>query len=159
MKKHIIALVATIGVLASNLCLVGCGGGGSAVVAPPDPPVNPPVTPIVTPLTVSALSYNNKNIIDTDSVQMPSLRLLRDTHGWTFSASETSAGCNTPGCSSGIVNDRSLAFGDFFQDGTFSAFITTWRRTGIHDSYLKNKPIVDAANKVYFVKFINIMVT
>lgn len=153
MKKHIIAVVATIGVLATNLCLVGCGGGGGGTVIPTPP--NPPQPPVVTPFAVSALSYNNKNIIDTDNVQLPSFRLFRDTHGWTFSATETSAGCNTPGCSVGVVNDRSLAFGDFFQDGSYSAFISTWRRTGVHDSYLKIKPIVDAPNKVYFVKFIN----
>ena len=153
MKKHIIAVVALVGVLAANLCLVGCGGGGSGGgIVISEPPVVPPV---VTPRTVSTLSYNNKILIDTDSVQLPSLRLLRDTHGWTFSATETSAGCNTPGCNGGIVNDRSLAFGDFLQDGSFSAFMTTWRRTGVHDNYLKNKPIVDAPNKVYFMKFVN----
>jgi hypothetical protein len=153
MKKHIIAIVATVGVLASNLCLVGCGGGGGVVT--PEPPVQPPPPPAVITKPVVALSYQNKNQIDTDNVQLPAFRLLRDTHGWTFSATETSAGCNTPGCSVGVVNDRSLAFGDFFQDGSYSAFISTWRRTGVHDSYLKIKPIVDAPNKVYFVKFIN----
>jgi hypothetical protein len=149
MKKSIITIASIICVAASNLCLVGCGGGGT------NPTVVIPPTPVITPLTVSALSYNNKNVIDNDSVQLPSLRLLRDVHGWTFSQSELSAGCNTPGCNGGVVNDRSLAFGDFLQDGTSSAFITTWRRTGIHDNYLKNKPIVDAPNRVYFLKFVD----
>lgn len=162
MKKQIVSSILLL--LVTGCSLTACGGGGSASVETPDvitPPVIPPVTPpvvnppAITPIRVSAISYNNKNLIDTDAVQLPSFRLLRDVHGWQFSPSETTAGCNTPGCSNGVLNDRSLAFADFFQDGSHSAFFTTWRRTGVHNAYLKNAPIVDAPNKVYFAKFIN----
>ena len=160
MKKHlIISLVTLAAALPAAVCLTGCGGGGGA-----DPsatitvPVKPPVQvtpPSTTPVSLSTGSYVNKSLIDTDSVQLPSFRLLRNVHGWQFSPSEISAGCNTAGCNGGVVNDRSLAFGDFFQDGSYAAFITTWRRTGIHDAYLKTAPIVDAPNKVYFAKFVD----
>jgi hypothetical protein len=141
--------------VAITTALTGCGGGGGGGITAPSDNVNTTGNPVNNKLSVSLTSYNNKNLISTDSVQLPSFRLLRDANGWTFSDAEKSAGCNTTGCNGGVVNDRSLAFGDFFQDGTYSAFLTTWRRTGVHDSYLKNKPIVDAPNKVYFAKFIN----
>lgn len=164
MKRQII--YSTLLLLITGCSLTACGGGGAADVDTPDmitpPIVNPPVItppvvipPAVTPIAVSAASFNNKNLITTDATQLPSFRLLRDVNGWQFSPSESTAGCNTSGCVNGVLNDRSLAFADFLQDGTYSAFFTVWRRTGIHNEYLKNVPIVDAANRVYFAKFIN----
>lgn len=149
-----IAVLATLTACTSSL--TACGGGGSAaqVVTPPVVPVVP-VPPAITTLLPSATSYANKTLIDLDGTQLPSLRLLKEFSGWTPSAEELAAGCGPAGAcvGNGVVNDRSLAFGDFFQDGTYSAFMTTWRKTGVNDAYLINKPIVDAANKMYFAQF------
>ena len=134
--------------------LTACGGGGSSSsITPPTlpPEQQPPV--VVTPKQVASTSYANKNLIDTDSVQIPSLRILKNDFGFTPSQEELAAGCFGANCiGNGVVNDRSLAFGDFFQDGSYAAFITTWRKTGTWDSYLINRPIVDAPNRAYFIR-------
>ena len=146
MKKLTIGLLVL--AISSALC-TGCGGGGGGSLTPP----TTPTPPVVVTKQVAATSYQNKNLIDTDSVQIPSLRILKNDFGFTPSAEELSAGCFTAGCTgNGVVNDRSLAFGDFFQDGSYAAFITTWRKTGTWDSYLINRPIVDAKNKAYFIR-------
>ncbi len=146
-KSFTVALIAL--AIGSTVLCTGCGGGGGGSLTP-EPPVTPP--PVVTK-QVAATSYQNKNFIDTDSVQIPSLRILKNDFGFTPSAEELAAGCFTAGCTgNGVVNDRSLAFGDFFQDGSYAAFITTWRKTGTWDSYLKVRPIVDAPNKAYFIR-------
>jgi hypothetical protein len=147
MKTYLITALSALAVLASVTCLQGCGGGGgSANVSLPVAPA-PPVG-----LPIAATSYQNKNLIDTDSVQIPSLRILKNDFGFVFSAEELAAGCFTVGCTQGIVNDRSLAVADFMQDNTYTTFITTWRKTGVHDSYLINRPIIDAKNRAYFIR-------
>jgi hypothetical protein len=103
------------------------------------------ITPPI-PLKVYPTSYENKNSISTDETQLPSVRILKDFYKWEFTPEELIAP---------VVNDRSLAFGDFFQDGTYSALISVWRRTGIHDKYLKTPPIVDSPNKIHFLQHKN----
>lgn len=150
--KKIITLSALAVAVASSLLCTGCGGGGGSSSTDTTPPPTPTPPPIVH-LTVAATSYDNKNWINTNSVQIPSLRILKNDFGFSPTNAELAAGCFTVGCTgNGVVNDRSLAFADFFQDGSYAAFITTWRKTGTWDSYLKNMPIVDAPNRAYFIR-------
>ena len=133
MKKLAIALV---------ICLcAGCGGGGTTVVTPPV--VTPPPPVVVTPLAVSKLSYVNKNDIPFDNTTIPTSELL----GLQRSPEES------------IVNDRSVAFADFFQEGKYSAFFVTWRFTNRFPECLPGvctpNPIVDSQNKAYFAREVN----
>lgn len=93
MKNHLFALG-----LLLNVCLVGCGGGGGggSSAGSVQAPTLPP------PLGVSLTSYGNKNSIALDLPQIPSIN-------------------TTSPVGSSIA--ESLTFGDFFQDGTYSAFV------------------------------------
>jgi predicted small lipoprotein YifL len=85
-----------------TLTLAGCGGGGGS--AGPDAKVTP------TPLGVLSTSYDNKNLIVAalNVAQIPVI--AADAAQWT----------QVP---------ESLAFGDFFQEGKYSAFVAA-NKTG-----------------------------
>jgi hypothetical protein len=86
-----------------TLTLAGCGGGSGG--AGPDAKVTP------TPLGVLSTSYANKNLIVAalDASQIP--LIAGDAAQWT----------QVP---------ESLAFGDFFQEGKYSAFVAANRNDG-----------------------------
>lgn len=75
--------------------LLGCGGGGGGGSSPQSKAVP-------TPLGVALTSYDNKNKILLDLPQIPNI---------------------TTTSPSGSSIAESLTFGDFFQDGTYSAFV------------------------------------
>jgi hypothetical protein len=93
------------------LTLAGCGGGGGAGI-------DAKVTP--TPLGVLASSYENKNLqiaaLDASQIRV----ISADSAQWA----------QVP---------ESLAFGDFFQEGQFSAFVAANRNDG-------------SAGRAYFLK-------
>jgi hypothetical protein len=86
-----------------TLTLAGCGGGGGG--AGPDARLTP------TPLGVLSTSYANKNLIVAalDASQIP--LIAGDAAQWT----------QVP---------ESLAFGDFFQEGKYSAFVAANKKDG-----------------------------
>jgi len=83
--------------------LAGCGGGGGS--AGPDAKVTP--TPLVA--LSSSYDYKNKNDAILDASQIP--LVAADTALWT----------QVP---------ESLAFGDFFQEGKYSAFVAANKKGG-----------------------------
>lgn len=94
------------------LALTGCGGGGGS--AGPDAKVTP------TPLAVLATSYENKNlrVAALDVSQIPVM--AADAALWT----------QVP---------ESLAFGDFFQEGKYSAFVAANQANGAAKAYFLKK--------------------
>ncbi|WP_161499743.1 VCBS repeat-containing protein [Limnohabitans sp. TS-CS-82] len=94
------------------LALTGCGGGGGS--AGPDAKVAP------TPLAVLATSYENKNlrVAALDVSQIPVM--AADAALWT----------QVP---------ESLAFGDFFQEGKYSAFVAANQANGAAKAYFLKK--------------------
>nr|WP_315226243.1 VCBS repeat-containing protein [uncultured Limnohabitans sp.] len=94
------------------LALTGCGGGGGS--AGSDAKVTP------TPLAVLATSYENKNLraAALDASQIPVM--ATDAALWT----------QVP---------ESLAFGDFFQEGKYSAFVAANQANGAAKAYFLKK--------------------
>lgn len=104
--------------------LSGCGGGGSSN----EPSVIQSVTPAaaaamaapvmkITPMKVFSTSYENKNSIEFDQTQISSVRGLGIPK--VYSDEQDS-------------NERSITFGDFFQEGKYSAFISSNRAANIY---------------------------
>ncbi|WP_158235934.1 FG-GAP-like repeat-containing protein [Limnohabitans sp. B9-3] len=93
-----------------TLTLTGCGGGGAG----PDAKFTP------TPLGVLSTSYANKNLIVAalDVSQIPVI--AADVSLWT----------QVP---------ESLAFGDFFQEGKYSAFVAANQANGLAKAYFLKK--------------------
>ncbi len=83
------------------------GAGGSATAK---------VTGIV-PMKVFATSYENKNSIPFDATQVPTVRALNIPKVYLDEQDS---------------NERSVAFGDFFQDGTYSAFVSVNRASNLY---------------------------
>ena len=79
------------------------------------------IVKLITPMKVFASSYENKNAIDFDATQIPLLRAL-----------------NIPKVVSGEQDsvDRSVAFGDFFQEGKYSAFVMASNSDGAYGPFL-----------------------
>lgn len=94
------------------LALTGCGGGGGS--AGPDAKVTP------TPLLALSTSYENKNlqVVALDVSQIP--LIAADAALWT----------QVP---------ESLAFGDFFQEGKYSAFVAANQANGAAKAYFLKK--------------------
>ena len=94
------------------LALTGCGGGGGS------PGLDAKVAP--TPLAVLATSYENKNlrVAALDVSQIPVM--AADAALWT----------QVP---------ESLAFGDFFQEGKYSAFVAANQANGAAKAYFLKK--------------------
>lgn len=92
--------------------LAGCGGGGGS--AGPDAKFTP------TPLGVLSTSYANKNLIAAalDVAQIPII--AADAAQWT----------QVP---------ESLAYGDFFQEGKYSAFVAANQANGLAKAYFLKK--------------------
>ena len=63
---------------------------------------------VIVPMEVYATSYENKNLINFDQTQVPTVRALGIAN--VVSGEQDSI-------------DRSIAFGDFFQEGKYSAFV------------------------------------
>ena len=95
-----------------TLMLAGCGGGGGS--AGPDAKVTP--TPLVA--LSSSYDYKNKNDVILDASQIP--LVAADTALWT----------QVP---------ESLAFGDFFQEGKYSAFVAANQANGLAKAYFLKK--------------------
>ena len=95
-----------------TLMLAGCGGGGGS--AGPDAKVTP--TPLVA--LSSSYDYKNKNDVILDTSQIP--LVAADTALWT----------QVP---------ESLAFGDFFQEGKYSAFVAANQANGLAKAYFLKK--------------------
>jgi hypothetical protein len=93
-----------------SLVLAGCGGGGGGTVAKLPP----------TPLGVLSTSYANKNlrVAALDASQIPVI--AADAAQWS----------QVP---------ESLAFGDFFQEGQYSAFVAANSTSGAAKAYFLKK--------------------
>ena len=86
---------------------------------------------IVVPYPVYNNSYENKNNINFNGTQLPTIRAL----GIKVDADEQDS------------NERSVTFGDFFQDGKVSAFVVTTRHKNVY-----NVPnLADSPSKAYFL--------
>jgi FG-GAP-like repeat len=103
--------------------LSGCGGGSSnesgviqSVTLVAAAAMAAPVIKI-TPMKVFGTSYENKNSINFDQTQISSVRGLGIPK--VYSDEQDS-------------NERSITFGDFFQEGKYSAFISSNRSTNIY---------------------------
>ncbi len=105
MKYRALAALSAI-ILAS--CGGGGGGGSSATTAP---------VARAAPIPVFKTSYENKNSIAFDATAVPSVRALGIPK--VYSDEQDSV-------------DRSIAFGDFFQEGKYSAFVMASRSDGTY---------------------------
>lgn len=96
-----------------TLALVGCGGGGGGGVG-----ADVKLTP--TPLGVLSTSYENKNlsVAALDASQIPVV------------AADAALWMQVP---------ESLAFGDFFQEGKYSAFVAANQASGLGKAYFLKK--------------------
>lgn len=97
-----------------SLMQLGCGGGGGSSSSSNEA-TNPSVP---MPLSVATSSYANKNGIALDVPQIPSIT-------------------TTSPVGSSIA--ESLTFGDFFQDGTFSAFVAVSQSGASAKAYFLKK--------------------
>jgi hypothetical protein len=93
--------------------LLGCGGGGGSSSSN-----DATRSPTPTPLSVATSSYANKNGISLDAPQIPNI-------------STTSPVGNSIA--------ESLTFGDFFQNGTYSAFVAVSQFGGAAKAYFLKK--------------------
>jgi hypothetical protein len=91
----------------SIFSLVACGGGGSNS----DTPIVPPN---IVPIAVFGTSYENKNSIKFDQTQVPGVRNLEIPKIYSDELDS---------------NERSVTFGDFLQEGKYSAFVSSMRAT------------------------------
>jgi uncharacterized protein (DUF1800 family)/Tfp pilus assembly protein PilX len=86
---------------------------------------------VAVPHVPMATSYQNKNSIPFDQTQIPSLGVL----GIPREENERD------------LSGQSITVGDFFQEGRFSAFVSTMRATGLYG--IKNA--ADVPGKAYFL--------
>lgn len=116
----------------SIFVLAACGGGGSY----PDPIATPSPLPSVIskilPMKMFSTSYENKNSITLDQTQIPSVRYLNITKIYTDEQDS---------------NERSVTFGDFFQEGKYSAFVSSNRASNLY----KNPDVNDIPGIAYFL--------
>lgn len=96
------------------LVLSGCGGGSGSN---PITPVPQPVIPKIVPMKVFGTSYENKNLIALDQTQIPTVRYLNIPKVY---ADEQDS------------NERSVTFGDFFQEGKYSVFVSSTRASNLY---------------------------
>lgn len=97
-------------VILLTTALAGCGGGGGS--SQPSSQSTPP------PLAVATSSYANKNSISLDVPQIPTISTASPI---------------------GSSISESLTFGDFFQDGTYSAFVAVSQLGGAAKAYFLKK--------------------
>jgi uncharacterized protein (DUF1800 family) len=86
---------------------------------------------VVVPHVPMPTSYQNKTAVPFDQTQIPLLNVLnvqKDDSEWD-------------------LGGQSLTVGDFFQEGRFSAFVSTVRSTGLYG--IKN--VIDSPGKAYFL--------
>lgn len=116
----------------SIFVLAACGGGGSY----PDPiathSILPSVISKIVPMKMFSTSYENKNSITLDQTQIPSVRYLNITKIYTDEQDS---------------NERSVTFGDFFQEGKYSAFVSSTRASNLY----KNPDVNDIPGIAYFL--------
>lgn len=86
---------------------------------------------LVRPFPVYATSYENKNALKFDATQVPSIRSL----GLSLDSDEQNN------------NERSVTFGDFFQEGRVAAFVAVNRTRNVYGV----KDINDSPSKSYFL--------
>ncbi len=82
-------------------------------------------TTLIVPMKVFATSYENKNDISFDATAVPTIRALGIPK--TLSDEQDSV-------------DRSIAFGDFFQEGKYSAFVMVGRFDNIYGTGWSDVP-------------------
>jgi len=86
---------------------------------------------VIVPYPVYTTSYENKNSIPFDTTQVPTIRAL----GIKIDSDEQDS------------NERSITFGDFFQEGKISAFVVTTRHKNVYG--IAN--LSDSPAKAYFL--------
>lgn len=86
---------------------------------------------VVVPYAVYGTSYENKNEIAFDKTQVPTIRAL----GIKTELYEQDS------------NERSVTFGDFFQEGSISAFVVT----SFHKNIYNVTDLPDSPSKAYFL--------
>ncbi len=89
---------------------------------------------VVVPYVVYNTSYENKNNIVFDQTQIPSIRRLN----LTLDSDEQDS------------VERSVSFGDFFQEGKYSAFVSVGRYKGVYGNNNKTS-VPDSPAKTYFL--------
>lgn len=102
------------------LVISGCGGGGTG-----SDPITPAVQTVATvpmvnkivPMKIFGTSYENKNLINFDQTQIPTVRYLNIPK--VYSDEQDS-------------NERSVTFGDFFQEGKHSVFVSSTRASNLY---------------------------
>lgn len=112
----------------SIFVLAACGGGGSPAV----PVTQSIVSTKIVPLVLFSTSYENKNLISFDQTQVPTLGKLEIPKVYTDEIDS---------------NERSVTFGDFFQEGKYSAFVSSMRATNKYS--IANLP--DEPGVAYFL--------
>ena len=95
----------------SIFSLVACGGGGTNSDTPI---VLPNITAKTVPIAMFGTSYENKNSIKFDQTQVPGVRTLGIPKLYNDELDS---------------NERSITFGDFLQEGKYSAFVSSMRAT------------------------------
>lgn len=113
----------------SIFALVACGGGGGSI-SNTTAPANIPAK--IVPFAVFGTSYENKNSINFDQTQMPGVRNLGIPKVYSDELDS---------------NERSVTFGDFFQEGKYSAFVSSMRATNKYG--IANLP--DVPGVAYFL--------
>ena len=91
---------------------------------------------LTVPMPVFATAQENKHSIGFDATQVPSVRALGIPKVFTDEQDS---------------NERSVAFGDFFQEGRYAAFVSVGRFGNIYDSRGKGPEIPDIPGTVYFL--------
>jgi hypothetical protein len=104
------------------VALSGCGGGGSINEPGVFQSVTSAAVPLamavkITPVKVFNTSYENKNAITLEQTQISSVRSLGIPK--VYSDEQDS-------------NERSITFGDFFQEGKYSVFISSNRAANVY---------------------------
>lgn len=113
----------------SIFVLVACGGGGTTSNTPD---VSDNISPKIVPLPVFSTSYENKNSINFDQTQVPGVLNLGISKVYPDEIDS---------------NERSITFGDFFQDEKYSTFVSSMRATNKYG--IANLP--DAPGVAYFL--------
>lgn len=108
----------------SKTYTVSCTGPGGSVTRSVE---------LVVPMPVFATGYENKHAIAFDGTQVPTVRTL---------------GIPKVHEDEQDSNERSVAFGDFFQEGAYSAFVAVNRFGNI---YGDNSQVADIPGVVYFL--------
>jgi hypothetical protein len=108
-----------------NYILECSGTGGTAAKQ---------IQSVIVPYPVYKTSYENKNLIAIDTTQVPTIRTLK---------------INQDSDESDSI-ERSVTFGDFFQEGQYAAFVAVSRHKNVYNGKIP-EGLPDSPAKAYFL--------